>query len=193
MASPPSVRTVRTHYCTFDPCTYDVSTYVPYVRKGEFSMAAARLDYRALLTPVSASVRTRKQWAITLAATAVSTYALDAVATAAGMLSSHRNSLRGLDHARARVSRRHLRRLGGRATREPRGELDIARGAPEPAPTRCRRPRMISSNSGPGASARGGSQPRSAMSAPSSPRRCHIMPALSAPPSSATRSPRTKR
>ena len=39
------------------------------------------------------------QWAITLAATAASTYALDAVATVSGILLAASQLLQGLDHA----------------------------------------------------------------------------------------------
>ena len=44
------------------------------------------------------SLSKTKQWLITFAATAVSTYALDAVATAAGVLLVASLLLRGLDH-----------------------------------------------------------------------------------------------
>jgi NNMT/PNMT/TEMT family len=45
------------------------------------------------------ALSTTKRWVITFAATAVSTYALDAVATAAGVLLIASQVLRGLDHA----------------------------------------------------------------------------------------------
>jgi hypothetical protein len=48
--------------------------------------------------PIFASRRARSAWLITLAATAVSTYALDAVATATGVLLVASQLLSGLDH-----------------------------------------------------------------------------------------------
>jgi hypothetical protein len=44
-------------------------------------------------------MRTARRWGVTLAATAASTYALDAVATAAGLALVASGLLRGLDHA----------------------------------------------------------------------------------------------
>ena len=61
-------------------------------------MAAARVDGRAGRRPELALYPSATRWALTLAATAASTYALDAVATAAGILVVASHILRGLDH-----------------------------------------------------------------------------------------------
>ncbi len=49
--------------------------------------------------PLAPSLSTTKRWIITLAATAVSTYTLDVVATTAGVLLAASHLLHGLDHA----------------------------------------------------------------------------------------------
>ena len=69
----------------------------------------------------------RLAWLATLGATAVSTYALDAVATAAGLaLLAAGSARRGRARAADRVPRPHVRRLGGGPARQPRGQLAAA-------------------------------------------------------------------
>ncbi len=70
-----------------------------------------------------------RRWAVTFVATAASTYALDAVATAAGVLLAASALLGGADHGLVLVFlAAHLCRLGRWAAREPERELDAARG-----------------------------------------------------------------
>ncbi len=71
--------------------------------------------------------RASSAWLITVAATAASTYALDAVATAAGVLLVASGAAeRARPPARARLPCRHVRALGRRPAREPARELAAA-------------------------------------------------------------------
>ena len=121
-----------------------------------------------------------RRWAITLGATAISTYALDAVATAAGVALAASGLLHGVA-ARVLLGflAAHLRRLGRRPAAGTWARTGRCCSGPGPAPTRCPRPRTTSRRCGLG-SGRGWSRPRAATSAPRSPRRRRTTRARSA-------------
>jgi hypothetical protein len=68
-----------------------------------------------------------KRWGITFAATAVSTYALDAVATTAGILLAASHLLGGVDHALLLVFLTGTYVVWWGLAGQPQGELDASR------------------------------------------------------------------
>ena len=95
-------------------------------------MSAQTLVFRRTAHGTSAApakTAAMRRWGITFAATAISTYALDAVATAAGVLLAASHLLRGVDHALLLgfLTGSYVLWAAGLAG-QPRGELEAARG-----------------------------------------------------------------
>jgi hypothetical protein len=74
-----------------------IHTYRTYLPDKETAVALLTSGLDALRPPFAGHAATRR-WLVTVAATVLSTYALDAVATVAGLLLAASQLLRGLDH-----------------------------------------------------------------------------------------------
>ena len=123
-------------YCPYELLDFRVRTYVRIYVRTVRTLTPERTDRAAPDATVCAGRRALSRAQAPArggrppsSPPSASTYALDAVATAAGVLLAASALLGGADHdARARVPRRDLRRLGGRPAREPARELGAARG-----------------------------------------------------------------
>jgi hypothetical protein len=108
----------------------------PYKRSGERSPRTVDSQRRGIrirsvvvrrwTDPARRSPRTTR-WAVTIAATALSTYVLEAVATAAGIALAASHVLRGLDQVLLLGFLGYLCHLGRRPASQPQGELGAAR------------------------------------------------------------------